>query len=742
MLARLQACSTRAALQAARVSTVVRSRRSGGDAAPRTVSRTAMREKNTLTDVFASLMGSHVGGALLGLVFWILAAHTFTPAQVGIGAALVAAMTLLSELALLGVDTLLLERFKFVSVGDRWALFVTGLVVTAGAGALIALAGLAVLRLIRPAGVMGDLSSVDAVLLVLATVIAAVCAVFDQAAIGMGAGAVQLWRNLCASVLRVGVLVGATVLQCSNGYLILVAWIVGMVGSLAVCRLQRTTLPRSAVTGRDRLRLVRAHWTTALGHHGLTLAMGTGALMLPVVVAALIPAEETAYFVQARLLSDTALALPFLLTVALFATAVDIDEFRRTARYTICLGMAFALFLIGGAALLGRALLMLFGSQYANASLPLLLILLCTGPVLVIKDHFAVLRRLQGKRISGAVAMALWAAAELSGAIVGGLTGSVLLLCVGWLVMSAASALVALPVLVSGMRRPIMVAQQEDSSPAERADRRLAEFWTSYVESGIGRYHYAAWHPLRCLSAIRAIRQLPVVCLATPSARPGGVAVQRVLDLRGPGGVPARWLGSAALAVPADAAEYQRGPHARTLRRKIRAADRHGIRCRLVPHAERITMVAQCNSAEQRHRQQQYRVRHPHNDDLLQHDLWLVAEDVAGRALLLAVLPVDGDVATLRYFRTLGAGEVYSLSRYVGTQAVVTELSRRGVRWLLDTAPPGAQTNGVRHFQRMVGFRYVRLAIASPVGAAPVPAESGVAVHIEHGLPVAGMQLR
>ncbi|MGB8407792.1 MAG: hypothetical protein WCE30_27375 [Mycobacterium sp.] len=721
------------------MSTVARSRQSVDDAQ----SHTAVREKNALTDVFASLMGSHVGGALLGLVFWILAAHVFTPAQVGVGAALVAAMTLLSELALLGVDTLLLERFKFVSVGDRWALFITGMVVTAGAGALIALAALAVLRLIRPAGVMGDLSSVDAVLLVLATVIAAVCAVFDQASIGMGAGAVQLRRNLSASALRIAVLVGATVLRCSNGYLILVAWIVGMVGSLAVCRLQREALPRSVVTGRERLQLVRAHWTTALGHHGLTLAMGTGALMLPVVVAALIPAEQTAYFVQARLLSDTALALPFLLTVALFATAVDIDEFRRTARYTICLGLAFALCLIGGAAVLGRALLMLFGSQYANESRPLLLILLCTGPVLVIKDHFAVLRRLQGKRISGAVAMALWAAAELSGAIVGGLTGSVPRLCIGWLVMSVVSALVALPVLVNGMRRPpAMVAQQADSSPEDQADRKLAEFWTSYVDSGIDRYRYAASHPLRCLRALGAIRKLQIVRLATPSGGPGGAAVQRVLELRGPGGMPARWLGSAVLAVPADGAEHLQGPHAKTLRRKIRAADQHGIRCRLVPYAERVALVQRCNAAERMHRQQQYRVRHPHNDDLVQHDLWLMAEDAAGRALLLAVLPVAGDVATLRYFRTLGAGDVYSLSRYVGTDAVVAELSKRGVRWLLDTAPPGAQTNGVRHFQRMVGFRYVRLRITSPVGAAPVPAKSGVAAHIEHGLPVAGMQLR
>ena len=54
-------------------------------------------QQNRLLNVFASQVGSHVGGALLGLVFWMLAARAMTTEQVGLGAALVAAMTLLSD---------------------------------------------------------------------------------------------------------------------------------------------------------------------------------------------------------------------------------------------------------------------------------------------------------------------------------------------------------------------------------------------------------------------------------------------------------------------------------------------------------------------------------------------------------------------------------------------------------------------------------------------------------------------
>jgi hypothetical protein len=259
----------------------------------------------------------------------------------------------------------------------------------------------------------------------------------------------------------------------------------------------------------------------------------------------------------------------------------------------------------------------------------------------------------------------------------------------------------------AGVGKPSVV------SAAAQADRTLAEFWTSYVGAQGGGIRYVVRNPLQSLRALRDIRNLHVVRALPPSGQPGGRAVREVLELRGPFGVPARWWGSAVLAVPADPSEHVEGPHAQTLRRKMRAAERRGFTCRPVQRAERIDLLARANLVEQTHHDEQYRVHCPHNDDLLAHDLWMVAEDHAGEPLLLTVIPVDGELATLRYFRTLGVGESHTLGRYLATHALVVELSRRGVRWLLDTAPPGAQTNGVRHFQRMVGFRYMRVRVGS-----------------------------
>lgn len=664
-------------------------------------------QPSALLNIFASQVGSHVGGALLGLVFWMLAARTLTPEQVGLGAALVAAMSLLSMLGLFGVGTLLIERFKFVAVVDRWPLFTTGMTTATAGGVLVATIWCAIYEFVPLDGVLGDLSAHTLLLLVGATGVATTCAVFDQAAIGMGATGSQLRRNILASCMRIAFLAAAIMVDFESGEIILVSWIVGLAGSLLASRIRGQVLPRSGVAVTQRWRLVREYWTTAVGHHGLTLALASGSVMIPVVVASLMSAEQTAFFSQARLLADSALAIPYLLTISLFATVQDPDGFRLNARRTIVLGMVLALCFVVGAALLGRFVLLLFGEQYARESQPLLLLLLLGGPALVIKDHVAVLWRVQGKRIWGAVAMACWTAVELAATVVGGLLGSPTSVCISWLVASAVCSLIALPLLISGIRGATPATPSEGS--AADTDQALCEFWNSYVESGRRRIRYVLREPQRFLHLLAEIRKLAVVRVERPSDRAGGRAVRQVIDLRGPYGVPARWWGSAALAVPANASDYLEGPQAQTLRRKIRAAERHGISSRLVQPDERMSLLTRASGVEQVHRDEQYRVATPQNDDLLEHDLWMVTEDPPGNPLLLAVIPVDGAFATLRYFRTLGAGESYSLSRYLATNAVVAELSKQGVRWLLDTAPSGAQTNGVRHFQRMVGFGYVRI---------------------------------
>jgi hypothetical protein len=247
----------------------------------------------------------------------------------------------------------------------------------------------------------------------------------------------------------------------------------------------------------------------------------------------------------------------------------------------------------------------------------------------------------------------------------------------------------------------------------DESERALAAFWDAYVEEGRRGVRHALAHPRESWAAFRAIRRLPRI-KAAPTDSGAGRAVRQVLAARASYGVPGRLLGTAVLEVPRDPDDYLQGRRARTLRRKVRSAERRGLKVRRVEDsAERDELVALANRAEQSHADPAYRVPAPENDDLLGHDVWLTVEDPEGRPLLLAVTPVDGELSILRYFRTLGSGDAHSDARYLASSALVAELARLGVRYLIDTATPAEQTNGLRYFQRMVGFRYARIRLRS-----------------------------
>ena len=240
----------------------------------------------------------------------------------------------------------------------------------------------------------------------------------------------------------------------------------------------------------------------------------------------------------------------------------------------------------------------------------------------------------------------------------------------------------------------------------------LDSFWGEYADAGRPGPGFALRRPVDLARALAAVRELPCERVR-PSSTPGGRAVRAALEVRIAFGLPGRMLGTAALRIPARPEEYLEGRRAQTLRRKVRAAQRIGTVVEPVEdRQERLRLVALADRHEREHPDPTYRVEEPDNADLLDHDLWLVARAPGGTPLLLSVTPVDGDLATLRYFRTFGRGTAQSDARYLATAVLVEHLAQRRVRWLLDTESISAQTSGLRHFQKVVGFEYVRFVLA------------------------------
>jgi hypothetical protein len=245
-----------------------------------------------------------------------------------------------------------------------------------------------------------------------------------------------------------------------------------------------------------------------------------------------------------------------------------------------------------------------------------------------------------------------------------------------------------------------------------RLESAVNDFLDQYEASGNKGVGYLLRQPQRTAEAFASARRLPVLRVHA-SATPEGRAVRRELS-RGGGRLrtPLHSV-SGAVEVPHDIAEYDLGAAKQTLRRKVRAAQKRGITWELVtdPGLQR-ELVQLADEHERNNPLALYRADSPSNDDLLDFDLWLLARAADGAPLLLSVTPIDDGVGALRYFRTLRADDDASLARYLMTRVLITELSRRGVHHLVDTTISMHLSHGLRHFQRMVGFRLIRLVVS------------------------------
>ena len=247
---------------------------------------------------------------------------------------------------------------------------------------------------------------------------------------------------------------------------------------------------------------------------------------------------------------------------------------------------------------------------------------------------------------------------------------------------------------------------------------RVSRYFEHYVDRGKPGYIHVVRYPFKSLSALIALLRLPCLHVAPSSARAEGAAIRAVLSPRAtallsPRSMLTRAMGfaTAALQLPLEPGQYSLGASKQTLRRKTRRARMLGVRWAEVSDPqERLDLLKFAEEYERTHPNPTYRNPDPDIRSLLSYRLWLAAYSAEGSPLLLSVTPVDGELAALGYFRTLGSGKEQSNARYLMTEVLVEHLVERGVRYLLDGGSL-ALPNGIRHFQRMLGFRIYRIRI-------------------------------
>ena len=251
------------------------------------------------------------------------------------------------------------------------------------------------------------------------------------------------------------------------------------------------------------------------------------------------------------------------------------------------------------------------------------------------------------------------------------------------------------------------------------AQTQLSELLRVYARRSLWFHRY----PLVTVRIIRLLLRLPVLPYAAAGDSPEQTLVTGSLPRRGLPRLTVVQEARHVLTLPDAGTPYNAGPARATQRRKARAAVKLGVTSRLITdEAERHHLLEVANAFEREHPQEGYRTRQPDNHDLLDVDLWMAAFE-GDEPILLVVIPVNGEFAALRYFRTLTHTDASSAARYLMTETVAEELVRRDVRYLCDHVNPLRLPRGLFHFAQMVGYRVVRV---RPQGSRVVAPGRGV----------------
>jgi O-antigen/teichoic acid export membrane protein len=323
----------------------------------------------------AFLILNTLAGSFLGFLFWVLATHRYSPAQVGSGSAYIAAMTLLTSLGDMGLGIALI-RFA-PSMGSRGVDFVNASITMVTSSTFI-------LTLVFVIGIpiwspeMNTLthSRLHLGLFMGATLAFSLAQFLDRLYVAFQVTHFALIRNLLANTLRIGV---AMMLGNQLGAAALVLAVgAGALGTLGLSAL--VLAPRALPGYRARpcfdCSLVAERLPYSLGNHFSLLLWNAPPLIYPLVIVTMLGAEANACFYVAWMIANMLFIVPTAVSTSAFAHAANhADVNGRAFWYTMRLTLIGLLPIALGVMLASKPLLQMFGQEYMTAGRTLLMLL-------------------------------------------------------------------------------------------------------------------------------------------------------------------------------------------------------------------------------------------------------------------------------------------------------------------------------------------------------------------------------
>ncbi len=385
--------------------------------------------------------------SVLGFVFWIVAARSFTKAEIGYGAAATNAISLLGTVGMFGLGTMLIGELPRRRV--RGGLF-TASVVTSAVGSLV----LGLFFPLVAKAFHANVPEMDGTLLRLllfavGVTLTGATMVFDEGTIGLMRGGVQLWRNLAMSGFKLLALpVAAILMHDQFGTGILLSFVIGTALSMipAFIMLVRSG---SKIWHRPDWPDLRRLFRVALNHNWLNLVLVTPARIIPVIVTLVVSPTASGVFYIAWMLVSFLFMVPAHLSTVLFAIASASPELiAEKLRFVLRVSLVIGLPVMAVLAISAHFALSLFGPGYAPlGTVPLWLLVIGYIPQMP-KAQFIAVSRATNKVGRAAILLGCTATCEIVALIIGGKLAGLNGCAFGYLGVLTCEGLITAPVVL------------------------------------------------------------------------------------------------------------------------------------------------------------------------------------------------------------------------------------------------------------------------------------------------------
>ena len=357
------------------------------------------------------LMANTIVTSGLGFIFWMVVARLYTEAEVGLGAAIISAMSLLALLSGLGLDVALI---RFLPKADKPVDLINSCFTLSGIVAMVAAAVfIAGIGLWSPALSFIRENAIFSITFIIFTLFWTLSHIMNITFIARRRADFALLKNTIYSLLKLPLPI--ILVLYFHAFGIAASWGVATGVALVISlflflpRVQNRYRPKPRLT-LEVIKNIRRYSTAS---YFVRLLNAAPVLILPIMVVNLLGAEQNAYFYVAWMIAVLLFSIPGAVSQSLFVEGshfeVDLGvNIRRSFRFIFLLLIPATVLLF----LLGKWLLLAFGAGFPANALTLLWILVLSSIPLAVNSVYRTILRVTDRMrelmvLSGFTALAV-----------------------------------------------------------------------------------------------------------------------------------------------------------------------------------------------------------------------------------------------------------------------------------------------------------------------------------------------